>query len=111
MKDSYYTKMELRLRADCERGFNVGPKTPSQVETEDLSKAPTGEPFIQLAPLALPCASDQETADVALATFRDYAKKQGPGTLYWRTYPEIERGKFYMRLLISDKPLLPSLKK
>ena len=31
--------------------------------------------------------------------------------MYWRTYPEIERGKFYMRLLVSDKPVLQSTKK
>jgi len=118
MQGGKHSDMELRLRTECERGFKVGAKTPSALEFNhtglrpDVSKAPTGEPFKELInPDLQRRDSDQAAYDLALATFHKYAATRGPGTLYWRTYPEVENGKFYMRLLISDKPVLQSAKK
>lgn len=105
-----YTDLELKLRAECEQGFSVGPKCPSALEQTSTShsrpdpgRAPTGERFVELTlmPPQKPLANDQEAYRIALQTFREYASDK-TGTLYWRTYPEIERGRFYMRLLISD---------
>jgi len=106
-----YTELELKLRGECERGFNVGPKSPLAIENTSTAYrpmpgiSPIGEPFVELNNGKNPVANDDECYDVALATFREYAAGR-TGTIYWRTYPEIERGRFYMRLLISDKPLL-----
>jgi hypothetical protein len=93
--DGGYTDLEEGLRIECERGFEVGPRGHSSVSA-------TGEPFVVLTGSEL-LPDDEECHAVASATFREYAAGKS-GTLYWRIYPEIERGQFYMRLLISDKP-------
>jgi len=75
--------------------------------------APTGEPFVQLHAAKLG-ATEAETDAAARKAFEDYAIDRS-GMLYWRIKPEI-RGpedmvepdlwSFYMRLLISDKPVI-----
>ncbi len=114
MNGDIHTELELKLRAECERGFQIGPKTGPDLWTpgatitfsphRPLSVAPTGEPFTELIRVRPPAVDDDAAYELALTAFRNYASKQS-GTLYWRTYPEIERGRFYMRLLISDRPL------
>jgi hypothetical protein len=115
MKDGEYTKLELNLRTECESGFKIGPRTAPASQDQFHPRpptwlSPTGEPFVELTnPLRKPLASDDECYHTALELFRVYAHGR-PGTMYWRVYPEIERGRFYMRLLISDKPPLAFLK-
>lgn len=97
-----FTDKEKELRDECERGFAVGP-------IGERTVSPTGETYVALInPGMLPANSEQEAYDLALAEFRQYAAGKS-GTLYWRVCPEIEQHvgigwKFYMRLLISDKP-------
>lgn len=70
------------------------------------SKSPTREIYDQLT--ACDFESAQACVDAAKAAFVEYSASRC-GTLYWRTPPEfgIENHKwaFYMRLLISDKPV------
>src|SRR5882724_5411491 len=110
MIEAKYTELEMRLRAECEQDFAIGPKTAGPVDftigtVPYPEVTPTGEAFKQLgSPPVKVTQTDEATYEQALAAFRDYARDR-KGTLYWRIYPEIERGRFYMRLLISDRPL------
>lgn len=97
-----YSPLELKLRAECERGFKIAPRVGGH-------KSPTGENFRQLVLPGLDWSrSEDEVYEAALDAFHQYSKARA-GTLYWRVYPEIAhdpRGwRFYMRLLISNKPL------
>src|SRR5882672_7318667 len=99
MIEDKYTELEMRLRAECEQGFAIGPKTPGPVEftvgpRPYPSVAPTGESFTELGGGRTVAATDEAAYELALAAFRDYARDR-TGTLYWRIYPEIERGRFY----------------
>lgn len=92
----------VALKAYCESKFTVGVSTVS-------SKSVTGQSYSQF------CLSGYDTAEAARLgaqeCFDEYAKDNA-GTLYWRVVPEIAympRTKayaFYMRLLISDKPVI-----
>lgn len=109
--DAAYSDLELQLRAVCETGFTVVPRNEARSSFSPIASV-TGEGFTELvSPNSKPFPSDQEAYDEALAAFRSYAATRAGGTLYWRVYPEIDRGRFYMRLLISDKPPLHSVNK
>jgi hypothetical protein len=99
-----YSDLELKLRGEIERDFTIGPRYPGVLESWSSHPhrgiAATGEPFVEIHGMGK--GSEQKCFDAALAAFRKYAAGKA-GALYWRTYPEIEGGKFYMRLLISDK--------
>jgi hypothetical protein len=96
-----HTELELKLREQIEISFNsvivpyVRGPTPM---------APTGEPFIEFMGGRIGMF-EEEAFGAALAAFVIYASDK-TGVLYWRVYPEIENGRFYMRLLISDAPTL-----
>lgn len=97
-----YSPIELKLRSQCGLGFKV---VPFELGSKPWL-APTGEPFVELInPDKLRLSDDDECYRVALATFGKYANKRGD-TLYWRTYPEIKDGAFYMRVLVTDLPPL-----
>jgi hypothetical protein len=98
-----YSAKELELRSECEHGFNIG-------LMGRAATSPTGEPYVELINTRmLPAISEQAAYDQALDTFRSYAEGKS-GVLYWRVCPEIAQApsgwKFYMRMLISDKPVL-----
>ena len=105
MSDYQYSLLELRLRAECERGFIVGglydPKTDGKP-----AYAPTGDRYRELYnPDNKYAASEKEVYQIALETFRKHVEGKS-GTIYWRTWPEIANHgkgwKFYMRLVVSD---------
>lgn len=112
MDDGKHTELELKLREAIERDFNSVIVTPGPSILEWHSTAPcpwpsgaaTGEPFIEFLG-GWRGGDDDIAAGLALTTFRHYARGRS-GVLYWRTYPEIDHGRFYMHLLISDKPPL-----
>jgi hypothetical protein len=112
------------LKARCEQGREVG-------EPTSMYLSVTGEPYVVIGMQSngVPAtpgtvdegaerewAFDVETAYFqALACFETYAHDR-PGKLYWRWEPTFERRAdskslpmicwFYMRCLISDKPLI-----
>lgn len=109
MSGYQYSEIELKLRAECEKNFPVGQSTSMYV-------AVTGEPYVEIlgnvkdegSPGQMsPTIEDAYSA--SLAAFREYAEGKS-GAIYWRVHPELaqERSKwaFYMRLLISDSPVL-----
>jgi hypothetical protein len=102
MKGGDYTALELKLRSISSRSFNsvIVPFAPSSRP----GLATTGEPFIEFTG-GRHGMFDEEAFGAALAAFVMYAADKS-GVLYWRVYPEIDRGRFYMRLLISDEPPL-----
>lgn len=107
MAEYQYSSVESRLRSECERGCDVAPRSTT-------ATSPTGERFVELInPDMRLLPSEEDIYLSALATFRKYAEGKG-GTIYWRTYPEVEQQsqgwKFYMRVLVSDKPALHSSK-
>lgn len=74
----------------------------------------TGEPYVVISVIR---ETEEEARSAAIDAFIAYADGRA-GCLYWRIYPEVlverdgrrkvaERWKVYMRLLISDKPVLP----
>jgi hypothetical protein len=117
MIEDKYSELELKLREEIERSFNGVIVTPSasRLDTSQsgapqhgISLSVTGQPFREFVKSAgQPFDTEQEGYNAAMVAFRAYAKGR-KGVLYWRVYPEIERGRFYMRLLISDKPPLAS---
>jgi hypothetical protein len=89
-KDEWPMKKSQSVRDEIERGYEIGPPGNSMLSA-------TGEPFVELYGLG--------GAEKAVESFRSYANGKA-GRLYWRTTPEIEdTGKFYMRVLISDRKL------
>lgn len=97
------------LKAKCEEGFTVGPSTSHYLSV-------TGEPYVQFCN-GIRVDSDfiewaltaKKAFEATLDSFRKYAEGKS-GAIYWRIEPEFSehRGRcaFYMRLLISDKPVL-----
>jgi len=73
-----------------QHGFEEGPP----FDPKRPARAPTGEPYQDLYGTG--------GEEGAVAAFREYAKDK-VGKLYWRTRPERQGDKFYMRLLISNK--------
>ena len=95
-------KEAVVLRAYCEsRGFPVG-------ESTENARSVTGQPYSQFSLSGYATARDARMG--GQECFDEYAKGKS-GTLYWRIVPEIAYGPrrgchaFYMRLLISDKPV------
>jgi hypothetical protein len=97
-----YSPLEIVLRADCETGRAIG----SKYNPKHPGEAPTGEPYREIYSKGWAISEAQAFEDARVA-FHDYAKDR-PGKLYWRVRPEIAEGKggwkYYMRLLISEKP-------
>lgn len=89
----------------CNSNFPIGPAG------DRPGTAPTGEPYTEL-PAKEWYPSREAALDAAKAAFDEYAEGK-TGTLFWRVKPELGQDykngwKFYMRLLISDKPWQPS---
>lgn len=111
------------LREEIEKGFVVVQADPSKFSTY----GPTGEKYMTIGHQIDGDASqpgtvdegksrelgfDEETAYwCALGAFREYAEDK-TGKLYWRDGPLFEWGEdghrcnYWIRLLISDKPIL-----
>lgn len=105
------------LQAQCEKHRCIGVDSSTRL-------APTGEPFVMIgSQIGIPdvpgtvgegCprefAFDVETAYFQAWTCFENYQYGRPGTLYWRTRPRLEwegkRCMFYMRCLISEKPIL-----
>lgn len=115
-----------KVKAKCEGLFPVGQSTSMYLSV-------TGEPYVELCGLGTHVegeadgrgySSENDARDAAIEAFIAYADGKS-GTLYWRVTPEIvsrnpiyfaEDGSvaktgpcgfsFYMRCLISDKPVL-----
>lgn len=99
------------LKAEIEKLFPVGQPTSMYLSV-------TGEPYVEITSAG---RHEEGVADIkrfstgeaaysgALTAFTQYAEGKS-GVLYWRATPEIERYQggfaFYMRCLISDKPVL-----
>lgn len=93
-----------------ERRFAVG-------GVGDRGIAPTGEPYVQFGPHLIeegcdvPFFPSLEATMVAARSYFDAYSRDRSGSVYWRILPEVacypEGWRFYMRLLISDKPQLP----
>lgn len=103
-----YSEMEMDLRASCEAGYEIG----EAYRPEIPARAPTGERYRELTNVRAPAESAEGAFKLAQLAFADYARDR-TGRLYWRVYPEIaamgQKGwGFYMRLLISDKPVIAS---
>lgn len=109
MSEMRAPELEQKLRALCEVGFEVGP--PFYANTRTPAHAPTGEPYVEITGQSRigPWGTPEGAYDGALAAFRAYAGRK-VGTIYWRVTPEIadrEYGwSFYMRVLISNKPVI-----
>lgn len=88
-----FSVLELDLLSDCESGWTIGRRVLDRLSA-------TGEPYVVLCGYG--------AAYAAKKAFDEYAAGKS-GTLYWRIYPELEDGKFYMRLLISDRTPLPEM--
>jgi hypothetical protein len=109
MSNYQHSDLELKLRAECERGFAVGPKfNTAYIHVlgkvgEDSVASP--EAFTEMVCLG---NSEEGVYQEALKAFHAYASGK-TGTLFWRVYPEIagsdEEWRTYMRLLISNKGL------
>jgi hypothetical protein len=108
MSDYQYSDLEVKLRDECEHGFDVGPKfhmANIPVLNRNGAAGPTSETFTEMM-----CRgeSESEAYQEALRRFRNYAEGK-TGTLFWRVYPEIAacegEWRAYMRLLISNKGL------
>lgn len=73
------------------------------------SISPTGEPYDVLAAGFFQTIA--QACDNARSAFEEYALSRS-GILYWRISPEFEEEKrgwcYYMRLLISNKPVIQS---
>lgn len=94
------------LRSYCESRWPIGEPTVRMVSV-------TGEKYTELTcrwSEGSPTA--KQAREAAQTEFDEYASGK-VGTLYWRVPPEIAFGvkqrlfAYYMRLLISDKPLIP----
>lgn len=115
------------LKREIERGFDVVEADPSRFTTF----GPTGERYVTIGHQITPSsqagvcdegqkrelAFDLETAYwCALGAFREYAEGK-TGKLYWRAGPVFEtfkvdgktRCNYWIRLLISDKPVLANI--
>jgi len=108
---SDHKELEQHLRSECEQGYTIGPSALGPYSV-------TGETFTELCGVG---PRDDETHeivylptveaayDAAIAAFKAYASDKS-GTLYWRVSPELGENKgkfaFYMRLLISDMPVI-----
>lgn len=113
MQDDEKRALEQKLRAECEKGYAIGPaavgylSVTAETFTElcACSEPPPGEETGEIVYLATP----QAAYDAALAAFKAYAAGKS-GALYWRIPPELgeKDGKFvfYMRLLVSDMPAI-----
>lgn len=90
------------LRAYCESRFPVGRSTTGP-------KSVTGENYVQFC--RTDCLSAEGAREHAQGEFDLYSEDR-KGVLYWRIVPEMNvhsrTGKYgyYMRLLISDKPVI-----
>lgn len=101
MLNNEKTALEAKLRAECEVGYAIGPGAVGPYSV-------TGETFVELQEMAV-FKTPQAAYDAAVSAFKAYAADKS-GTLYWRAPPELgeKNGKFafYMRLLISDMPVI-----
>ena len=102
----------LGLISYIESRFPVGETNPIFITGLSV----TGEPYIVLSGFVSSPLGDSDAIAAAKIAFDEYAKDKS-GTLYWRIKPETEvRSKvhgfpadgwaFYMRLLISSKPVI-----